>query len=72
MQEDYVQYSENTAQILLPLLHFNTNESLRQIAGKTLPTLLSCIVAKDVEIAKGVSKVFLNALWTAVETEVFP
>lgn len=53
----------------MPLVNYNTNDSIRKAAANCLPALVSCMKTKDLNAAKNATKVFLGILLNAANTE---
>lgn len=68
----FAEYVEPTSQILLPLLNYEANDSIRNSAAGALPGLIKCV--KEAQpgnsaalVAMG--KTYLEAIWKVVQIE---
>jgi hypothetical protein len=69
LKTGYVKHVDSTVLVTLPLLDFTLNESVRSSAAVLLSSLIS--VVRPVELPKAINmaKVFLAAIWKAVDDE---
>lgn len=68
----YAPYVETTSKILLSMIDFEANDSIRNSVAGALPGLVKCIQAADPSatvMIQTMSKLFLDSLWKAINKE---
>lgn len=68
----FAPYVEDASKILLALIDYEANDSIRNSVAGALPGLVKCIKAADsgaALILQNMSKVFLESLWKAINKE---
>lgn len=65
MNDSYMDYVEQTSQIIIPLVNYSTNDSIRKAAAGCLPSLISAMKSQNLQSASNATKVFLGILLNA-------
>lgn len=68
----FAQYAEPASKIMLSLIDYEANDSIRNSVAGALPGLIKCVKNADpnnTAILGQMSKVFLDALWKAINKE---
>lgn len=68
----FAEYVEQTSKILLALINYEANESIRNSVAGALPGLIKCVKEAqpgNQDIIINMGRVYLKALWEAIQNE---
>eukprot|EP01015_Nassula_variabilis_P019223 TRINITY_DN321_c0_g1_i12.p1 TRINITY_DN321_c0_g1~~TRINITY_DN321_c0_g1_i12.p1 ORF type:complete len:537 (+),score=106.57 TRINITY_DN321_c0_g1_i12:1-1611(+) len=73
----YSEFVESTVELLVPIVDFNTNDTIRKIVASCLPKLLRCTAnslqsGTAMQIIYNLARAFNGVLWNAIATEFEP
>lgn len=68
----FAPYYDHTSKILLAMIDYEANDSIRNSVAGALPGLIKCVKSADptnTVVIMNISKVYLEALWKAIKKE---
>ncbi len=69
LRGSFFDYVNEANKLILPLINFSTNDSIRKSAAKCLPSMVACVKERNAQAAADLTKMFLTTISQAIHTE---